>query len=351
MLKKIPRIIHPKKRCLLNFNMAIFGYMIILFGSCTQPDKPPIVIPDPELQSVEINTSDYATHYYSLSQKKIIASKKITDWDLRFCSQGDKYYIYLNTAKNMKFTKYDGKFSDILSPSSFSNWQTDLLKDGKILSSLGSWGDFLFANPKSYGVTYILNLGSVEMVNEFGFRKIQILGFADNAYILKYGKLNDPLGDTIKIEKKSAYNNVYFSFNENGKVVVIEPPLTTWDLNFTQLGISKLVFKDSMVVDTSYSWSDFVLFNDIGRQITCDTIKNFDAITFWDAEKYSYYTSIDYIGSRWRYLDFKLGNYVLSKRKIYIIKDNQNRIYKIEFQSIDKSNPKVTKIGFRIKNL
>ena len=339
-----------KGKCKYFFVLLFVLVLSFFVQSCLEPEHPLPVIPDPELQSIEINADDQAAYYYNLSQKKVVKSNKIIDWDLRLCAQADKYYIYLNTAKNMRLAKYDGKFSDIVKVSDITNWQTDLINEGKALTVMGSWGDFSFTNPKSYGHTYVIDMGYLNSINEFGYRKLEVLGCTDNHYILKLGMLDDPFGDTIKIEKKSQFNSMYLSMGGKARVVTIEPTSAEWDLLFTQYGLSSLVIKDGKIIDTTYAWTDAILLNTTGRQISHDTVKTFDDITFWDAEKYVYDNSIDYIGNKWRVKNAD-NQYEVSKRNIYIVKTSNNLIYKIEFKSVDKTNPRITKIVFRVKNL
>ena len=263
----------------------------------------------------------------------------------------DKYYFYLNTAKNMRIARYTGKFSDSIKTRNITNWQSDIMKDGKALTAMGAWGDFSFTNPKSYGYTYVIDLGYLNSVDEFGYRKIEILGCTDNYYRIKYGMLNDIYGDTLKIEKKGDYNNIYVLLEAKAKEVIIEPPSADWDLAFTQYGLYSPVIKDGIIVDTAYSWTDMILLNTTGRQIASDTVKAFDDITFWDAEIYIYANSIDFIGNKWRYLNTVNKRYEVYKKNIYILKTADNHIYKIEFKSVDKSNTRITKIEFKVKNL
>lgn len=329
---------------------VVLGILFFL-DSCVPPEQPLIDIPDPSVQTIEIDVDGLSSHYYSLSQKKVVASNKIADWDLRLCAQSDKYYVYLNTAKHMRIARYDGKFGDLVKVSMIKNWQSDIVKNGKDITAMGSWGDFSFTNPKSFGYTYILDMGYLNYLQEFGFRKIQVLGCSDNFYTIKYGALDDPEGDTIQIEKKGDYNNLFVSLNKIGKVVEIEPPSASWDLNFTQFGLSQLIIRDSVILDTAYTWTDFIVFNNTQRQIACDSFKTFDSITFWDAENYNYSKAIDFIGNSWRSLVAQPSTFAITERRNFIIKDNKNHIYKIEMIAIDKSNPKVSKISFRVKNL
>lgn len=338
--------------CTNSFLFVLCASVLNIFLSgCLDPEKPMPAIPEPVLQSIEINTYNQATHFYSLTQKKTVASVKITDWDLKLCSQKDKYFIYLNTAKNMRIARYEGKFSDSIDIKKITRWHTDLMKDGKCLTAMGTWGDFSFASPKSYGYTYILDLGYLNFPGEYGYRKIEVLGFANNTYTVKYGMPDDPYGDTLKIEKKGAYNYVYLKMEPKATEVSIEPPAAEWDLVFTQYGLSTQVIQNGNVVDTAFINTDMILMNTTGRQITCDTVKTFDEITFWDAEKYMYTTAMDHIGNRWRIYNASLDQYEVSKKNIYILKNTKNNIYLIELKSVDKSVPGVTKIGFRVKNL
>lgn len=331
--------------------VLVFVAGILQLSSCGPEENPQVELNDPEIQVIEINTANQSGHFYNLALKKTVSSFAMNDWDLKFCSHSDKFYIYQNTAKNMRIARYDGKFSDPISSQAGFAWKKDIVKDGKEISAMGSWGDFTFLNPKSYGYTYILDLGYINYVNEFGYRKIQVLGCSNNIYTLRIAQLDDPEGDTIKIEKRPEQNYVYFSFKNKGKVVDIEPSNNDWDLLFTQYGLSKPIFKDSLTTDTSYHQTDYIILNTNGRVVACDTARSFDKITFWDAEKYTYHSIFNFIGNYWRFLDISSSNYKLSPTKIFIIRDTKNHIYKIEFKSVQKTGSGYTRIEFRIKNL
>lgn len=323
----------------------------IFLSACTETEKPMPEIPAPVLQSVEINTNYLASHYYSLSQKKVITSHQISEWDLRLCSQNDKYYIHLNTAKNMRIARYNGKFSDTMHPLNSVKWQMDMIADGKVITGMGNWGDFSFTNPKSYGYTYLVDLGYYTAGNELGYRKIEIIGCTNNQYIIKFGLLNDPLGDTLKIDKKSGFNNVFVLLESKAKVLEVEPPSAKWDLLFTQYGLSSQVKVDGKISDTVFSFTDMILLNNAGRQIYCDSIKSFDKITFWDAEKYTYSSAIDFIGNKWRFYNSSSDHNEVSNKNVYIVKTSDNHIYKIQIRSVDKNAAGITKIEFMVINL
>ncbi len=120
---------------------------------------------------------------------------------------------------------------------------------------------------------------------------------------------------------------------------------------FTQYGLSSPVKIDGKISDTVFSFTDIILLNNAGRQIYCDSIKSFDKITFWDAEKYTYSSAIDFIGNKWRFYNSSSSKYEVSNRNVYIVKTSDNRIYKIQIRSVDKSNTGITKIEFMVINL
>lgn len=326
-------------------------WILMMLSSCGPEENPQVDFPDPGIQVIEISASNRAGHYYSLAEKKIISDYGINDWDLKFCSQNDKFYIYLNTAKNMQIARYGGKYSDPVSMYATNNWVRDVVKGGKEISAIGEWGDFSYSNPKSYGYTYLVNRGQVHYIGEFGYRKIQVLGCANGVYHLVVANPGDSRGDTLRIEKKPEQKYVYVSLDRVPKVVDIEPPMNRWDLLFTQYGLCKTVALDSTQTDTSYTWTDYVILNNEGRMISCDTARDFNSISFWTAENYTYHNYFNYIGNRWRYLDAVKGRYELSNWKTYIIRDTKNHIYKIQFTSVQKPDQGTTRIEFRIKNL
>ncbi len=332
------------------FQSGLLGLGLMVFCSCADPEHPMPPIPEASQESITIDVENLAAHYYNLANRKIVKSNRIVDWDLKFCNGAAKFQIFLNTTKNMNISRYQGKFSDAINLKDLTRWETDVLVNEKMESALGNWGDFAFTDPKSFGYTYVIDLGYLRIQNEFGYRKMEVLGFSNHRYLIRYGTLDDPVGDTVSILKSDNAHYSYLSFNDKAKQVQIEPDIHSWDILFTQYGMTKVSKRQNQTNDTTFSWEDMILLNTNGRTIACDSTLKFDEITFWDAEAYHYSSKQFFIGSSWRFLNAN-HDWEISKFPLYVIKTQGNFLYKIELNSLSKSDPTKTVIGFRIKNL
>ncbi|MDR0196282.1 MAG: HmuY family protein [Myroides sp.] len=174
--------------------------------------------------------------------------------------------------------------------------------------------------------------GSVNVTGDSrGWKKIRVLR-RDNGYLLQYADLNDSTHKEVVITKNSAYNFVFFSFN-NDRIVDVEPTKKKWDLNFT-------VFTNT--VDQkgdpkgSYGYSDFIVNNRYGGvtsykvSIPAKDKTMYKDFALKDVDMALLSPDLRTIGGTWRDVanDKKLFNDVF-----YVIKDSKGNYYKMRVLS------------------
>ncbi|AJH16217.1 HmuY family protein [Myroides profundi] len=174
--------------------------------------------------------------------------------------------------------------------------------------------------------------GSVNVTGDTrGWKKIRILR-KDQGYLLQYADLNDSTHKEVYIEKKPAYNFVFFSFDTNN-IVNVEPTKQKWDLNFT-------VFTNTVDQNGdpkgSYGYSDFIV-NNRYAGVTAYKVtipekdktmyKNFSLA---DVDKGALSLDLRTIGGTWRDVanDKKLFTNIF-----YVIKDSKGNYYKMRVLS------------------
>lgn len=173
--------------------------------------------------------------------------------------------------------------------------------------------------------------GSVAIAGDSrGWKKIRILRDGDS-YILQFADLNDTSHQQITINKTSAYNATFFSFNTNS-VVNVEPEAAQWDLNFT-------VFTNIIEGFGSYGFSDGVLHNRKGG-VTAYSVTT-DQYTYEDFQvtnviENNFKQDQRVIGESWR--DVMNDEKVLIDTIFYIIKDANGNVYKLKFTALLNDN-------------
>jgi len=330
--------------------LLIVCLITIVFSACFKPDTP-IVEPDSERVFIYDSTLGPAQIFYSLAQRKVVKKNSIYDWDLAFDCREDGFYIKLNSAKGMGAYNTGNRNFDLDYKKNYYPFKYDA-QDGDLThTALGNWGDFSFSNPQSFGYVYIINRGLFEQGRKIGFKKIILKGFKDGFYNLLFA---DPDGANqffARVPKSTDSHFTYFTFEEGGKVVQVEPAIDSWDLLFTpfldSINHLKYIFK----MDDINAVYDGVLFNSYSRTISADYERSFESINFRYLDDYSYTSKQNYIGKSFWYWDEIYNKQAVYPLPTYILKDNNENYYKFKFQEYERNVFGHLKVCLDLKNL
>lgn len=317
---------------------------------CFKPDEP-VVESESERIYIKDSTFGPAQIFYSLAKRNIVKKNSIYDWDLAFdCSQNG-FYIKLNSAKGMGAYNTGNRNFDLDYKKNYYPFKYDEQDGNLSKTAIGNWGDFNFDNPQSFGYVYIINRGLFEQGRKIGYKKMIMKGFKDGYYHLLF---SDPDGANqyyAKIPKSTKSHFTYFTFEEGGKLVDIEPPINTWDLLFTpyldSISNLKYIFK----MDEMRAVYDGVLINSKSRAIAADSFRSFEAINFRFLDSYTYFNQENYIGKRFWYWDDIYNRAAVYPIPTYILKDNNQNYYKFKFEAFERDNFGNLKVCLDIKNL
>lgn len=316
-------------------NIAALFISIFFLTSCFKEDAK-ITPHDPgnvNTQTIEL-TKDYRYQvYYDLGLGRVVSTNLKKDWDLGFECSPDGWHIILNTSSFM--VAAESGFTDFSLPIDTVGykWNFDVSSGNPDSTAIGNWVEFHSPDSsKTYSnEVYVINRGYDEVGNLRGFRKIKFQGLENDTYTFQYANLDGTGENTFSITKDPTINYIYFSFDDGGKMVVLEPPKSDWDLVFTQY--TTLLFTDA---GEPYPYLvTGVLSNPSTIEVAVDTLYDFSSISLDIVDNLQYSARLDEIGYNWKDIvgDVSTGNvsYVIVEGLNYIIRDWQGFYYKLRF--------------------
>lgn len=329
-----------KNNCLLlYFTLLITGAL----SSCIDGAEPLREIKEPAGKiEVALGENYRQKVYFNIETKTSIKTINPHGWDLAFECAPNKYGILLNYANGTPFgyVVKDQEF-DLVSASSVANLSK--IYDGNTGDAantvVGLWGKFdIGQQPESYKMTYVIDRGIDGNSGEpLGTKKIQISQFSkdSNAYFIKYANLDNSDYREAIIKKDPLYNFVYFSFIQH-TTVDQEPPKTSWDLVFTRY---------STRVDNLIQYSVVGVLNNpsMNLSVAVDS-NNLNFNNSFSADflaNLKYNTNQDAIGYSWKTYPYTsnptAGTYKIETSRMYFIKKNNAKLYKLKFYEYYKT--------------
>lgn len=271
----------------------IYITLVVFLVGCFLPDEVLPSLPSHEV-TVELNLKENNTVYLNLENSKNPDSIS-NEWHLKFQNAADGWSIYLNTlesvaiynTKETDFTKVDYSYFDLDLP-----WQVDVPTPSGLYPALGAWGDFQYANPKSFKNVYLVswNDGQINYIS-----KLQILDASKDAYHIRFGPLGEENSQSVWIQKDAAYTHGYFSFQTGLQLNSIEPKIANWDMCFTYLSDSLVAHTATPATTTINPYFGLypgVVVNYQKSKIHLDTSANFENIDYFYAKELKY-TGVD----------------------------------------------------------
>jgi hypothetical protein len=267
--------------------------------------------------SVNLESNYRWQAYFDLESNQVVGMNLRTAWDLGFETSPDGFHVILNSSKSMfVYPKLGVTFDEIADTNGFAlnrKWDNP---NGNIDSTA-------FGNWKTQPAIYLIDRGYSENGLPLGFWKIQIQAVNSLAYTLRFAELGkEP--KTIEIIKDSTYNWSFFSFENEGAQVKIEPPKTSWDLVFTQY---THVFYDQEPV-VPYSVNGCLL-NRLSTFAKMDSSIEFNSIDYAFAFQLGLSNHRNTIGYEWK--SFTGQNFTTNPKMNYIIQTSEGHLFKLHF--------------------
>lgn len=311
-------------------HLIILCLGISMLTSCFKEDKPIPYKPLDGVTNTAATTKDYSmVVYYDLETNSFVGSHHREKWDLAFDNTivGD-WNAELNGGKKMRVLKLNTQ--DIKENTPMPNpASTEWLHDDYDKEIIAGWN--ITSSSLDREFVYIVDLGSNIDGFSIGFKKIRILPSSTEEYSFEVANLDGSDYKVFNTAKDINYNFNFFSFDDGGKFIKIEPPRTTFDLVFRQY-TDKSYYTDM----TSFEWYSVngCLLNHSGNiEVSIDSSgREFDVVKTEDISYYTFSKKLNAMGFGWKYYSFNTATYTV-RDWVFIIRDRKGEYYKLQFLS------------------
>ncbi|MEQ9064652.1 MAG: HmuY family protein [Vicingaceae bacterium] len=303
--------------------------MFIAMGAlaaCMKEEIPVNPIPRGVVKTDQIAmTSSYNFQiYYDLETSSVVGQHDKSSWDLGFNCTAEGWQIILNTAKLMAATNSNIRaWKDLKDTNSITGWRWDAMSGNLDSTAIGSWMDT--------GLIYIIDRGYNSKGKRQGFAKLMVDEVDENHFEFRFSNLEDENSQSYEIIKDAEVNFVYFSFDNQGSQLWLEPNKEVWDLVFTQY--TNVFFEGTFPYLVSG-----VLHNPYKCLAIEDSLVGFENIERSDAQRMKLKADIDIPGYDWKRYDFDEGRYITDPNRTYVIQTFQGYYFKLRFTDFYNSN-------------
>lgn len=287
----------------------------------------------PQAQTVQISMgNNYANQIFYSMQNGEIKNISNDNWDLAFTTDQYASTIRTNDGKGVElYTYHLGDTSD------WQNINVSILNNLSLgmYNSEISWYDGAFENNSlghpDYGwgvynmITHNVTGDSLYIIKTINgnWKKIWIQELTTaGEYIFKFSNLDGSNEITQSILKTNYTdkNFIYFSIDQN-TIIDREPINSEWDITFTKY--------ISPVQAMPYPVTGVLTNNNIEVAKATGVT---DPLTYFDYSNHNFNNEINSIGYDWKSYQ---GSFVVDANRCYFIKDNNENIWRLVFNSFD----------------
>ncbi|MGB1038258.1 MAG: hypothetical protein ACPGYY_06380 [Bacteroidia bacterium] len=325
--------------------------LFIFLSSCFKPDEQ---IPKIWYQQAQVHLDHEKSRatYIDLDNLSKNNNSEEQNWQLKFQNTPKGWSIYLNAleqvavhnTKETDFDKVDQTYFNLDIP-----WQIDIPTSSGAYPAIGTWGDFNFPNPKSFKNVYLVSWtdGNTSFVD-----KIQILDASEDAYHIRYSRLEGGEIKSAWISKEANYTHSYFSLLEGRQVKRVEPSIDNWDLCFTYFSDSISSHTLPHVVETinpDFGIYHGALINYEQNKVCIDSTSNFDDIDYFYASKLEFEQQ-DQIFNLFYHWDEQSQRIILDKNLSLIVK-NQDKYFAVKPRKLTNEGTEGVSMTLKVKQL
>jgi hypothetical protein len=317
-------------RAILLFSLAA------LFVACEKNEIPvPKHTTSANVQQVSMG-SDYANQlFFSLDQQAIISQNDRAIWDLGFESGANGWHIVLNGAKLMAAGKTTETALANVHNSDDIFWDWDRPSGNYDSTAIGDW--------RNGQQVYIIDRGVSTSGAPLGMVKVIFHASDADSYDIEWADLQTATSVFQTIQKNDNCNFTFFSFDNGGQPVTIEPAKTAWDLCFT-------TYTHVFEAHTPYLVNG-VTANRSGVELAEYNAKPFAEIVYSDCLSTTFSDFINVIGYSWKTYDFDLSIYTVNSNRTFLVKTHENRYFKLRFLDFYDENGAKGAPSFELQEL
>lgn len=313
---------------------------IVFLSSCERKESP-YPLPDPgNAQFEKLDIGDhYEFHLFYSFTDGLISKDSFTVWDICFNQSSNKFEMWLNGGKgNLIYKTNTEDFSKTDFTVNISNWAYDA----------PTWEE----NTSAYGIIENGDINKVWLVkvNDITY-KFQFLNIEASAGItIRAGKVTDTEGQVYNLDYNPNFSFLYFSFTDGP--MQIEPPKEKWDVWFVRY--RHIFYGENPDGSDMPYFVNGVLLNPYQTQAAADTLtpRNFDTLGLEAAlNEYTFTTRRNIIGYHWKEVNINNGEYTVLPERVYLVKDAEERLWKLHFVNFYDENGQRGKPQFEFKRL
>ncbi|MEO8150508.1 MAG: HmuY family protein [Bacteroidia bacterium] len=300
--------------------LIAFAFIMII-SSCLKDDEP-VILPehsgDAQLSSINIG-EDYSREvYYDLETKDTLGNN-FKDWDLAFECGSTGSHVWINGGKASFAAQTNSTNMVTVTDTAQCEWKFDASSWHPDSTAIGNW------QSATGNRVYIIDRG-YEYSDPDRFWKIIFNEVNSTSYAFSYCRLSDTNVVSKSIFKSSNHSYIFFTFDNNGTTLNLEPEKTKWDILFTRY---RYIYYD-FIPPLPY-YVNGVLLNPYLTMAATDSVTDYNAIDYNFAKLLALSTKRDAIGFDWKYYSFSTTHYNVKPNFIYIIKDQKGYYYKLHF--------------------
>jgi len=335
--------------------MRIFGFFLFLcsllgFG-CFAEDEPlpPYVSPPGVISRVIEMGPEYGTqHYYDLETDSVVAIVDRNSWDIALGSSNLNRSVYLNHSKLMKVCDLGPVDFESAELPANPDWEIDASSGAEDSTAVGTWGEGTAGELASKNHVYIIDLGFSTSGQVLGKIKLQVLGFQNGAYQIRFSDYPTGQIQTLNVPIDIEYSLVYVKLADAGSVVNVAPKQGDWDLVFTQY--TTMVPNPDNGIPEAYSVNGTLL-NPYNVEAFRAFDQGFEEFSVGDLPQFDLSSRWDVIGYDWKRYDFNTASYLINADNLYVVKNRLGNYFKIRFTGFVNNAGQSGYIGLQVKRL
>lgn len=258
--------------------------------------------------------------FYDLGTDAVVSSNHREAWDIAISTDAP-HKLIMNSSKLMKaVATNESSVTGTINVAGLDAWP----------DHQGLEADSLVMKDWQSGIVYYVDRGTSVGLSNLGKVLIQLELLADDRVLIYHAAIGQPSeSDTITLD--NAYSYAYFSFDNGGQQVSIEPEKGTWDLLFSQYTYMFYLDTEGKI---PYSVNG-ILLNPYNVTVAVDTSIGFDSLTAADIDIFEFTDQRDVIGYEWKYYDFDAGAYEAVDSINFIVKDTDDHYFKLKFVAFE----------------
>jgi len=342
-MKKINDIIK------ISIKYSLMLLILVKLTGCI-PDETPVTpheTGDMTETQVEMDKLYETQVYFNFALDSVVASNKITDWDIGFSCIADSFVVIMNNAKTMRaFNTHKTDFAAVSSADTAGfddfSWEYDNPSGFLDSTAMGTWwSSKSLTKISSKEEVYIIDLGIDGRSRRQGMKKLKILKLENSTYSIEFAELDGIDIQTMEIPINPAKNFILVSLKKN-TIPDLEPISANWDFCFTKY-TEKLYTGE----EDFFLWYGVTgpLLNRVHSSavfMSADSV--IGDVQFEEIKDSVFSTNINAIGHEWKWFDLNAGAYIVLPNRIFVIKTITG-YYKFHFVSFynetgDKGYPK-----------